>query len=149
MCYNKANGKKGLVMEKIKKFIPIILGLILIGVGVFFYFRSGDLAKKCTEKATATVVDMREDFDTTGQEVRYMYYPIVEYEVNGQKITKELSSGENTPAYRINEKIDILYNPNNTEEFIVAGENQNITWIILGGIGVLFLVIGVFLAIKK
>ncbi|MBR0059938.1 MAG: DUF3592 domain-containing protein [Selenomonadaceae bacterium] len=136
-------------MEKIKKFVPAILGVVLIGVGVFSYFRAGELVKVCTEKAVATVVDMREDIDTSSDEMRYMYYPIVSYEADGRTIEKELGSGSNTPTYRINDKIDILYNPAKVEEFIVAGENQNITWIIFGGVGILLLGAGIYTIVKK
>ena len=136
-------------MEKFKKFIPAILGVVLMGVGVYSYFRAGELTKVCTEKAVATVVDMREDIDTSSEGMRYMYYPIISYEADGRTIEKELGSGSNTPAYRINDKIDILYNPAKVEEFIVAGENQNITWIILGGLGLVFLGVGVYVIAKK
>ncbi len=136
-------------MEKFKKFIPAILGVVLIGVGIFSYFRAGELVKVCTEKAVATVVDMREDIDTSSDEMRYVYYPIVNYEADGRTVEKELGSGSNTPAYRINDKIDILYNPAKVEEFIVAGENQNITWIIFGGVGILLLGAGIYTIVKK
>ena len=136
-------------MEKFKKFIPAILGVVLMGVGVYSYFRAGELVKVCTEKAVATVVDMREDIDTSSEGMRYMYYPIVSYEADGRTIEKELGGGSNTPAYRINDKIDILYNPAKVEEFIVAGENQNITWIILGGLGLVLLGVGVYVIAKK
>jgi len=137
-------------METFKKFIPAIIGVILLGAGVFFYFRSGELVKNCTERATATVVDMREDIDTSSSsEMRYLYFPIIEYETTERTVTKEIDSGYNTPVYRINEKIEILYNPNNVEEFIVAGENQNIVWMILGGLGIVFLGVGIFVIFKK
>ena len=136
-------------MEKFKKFIPAILGVVLIGVVIFSYFRAGELVKVCTEKAVATVVDMREDIDTSSDEMRYVYYPIVNYEADGRTVEKELGSWSNTPAYRINDKIDILYNPAKVEEFIVAGENQNITWIIFGGVGILLLGAGIYTIVKK
>lgn len=136
-------------MEALKKFIPTIIGVVLIGVGVYSYFRAGELTRACTEKAVATVVDMREDIDTSSEGMRYMYYPIVNYEANGQTVEKELGSGSNTPAYHINDKIDILYNPSKVDEFIVAGENQNVTWIIFGGLGIVFLGVGIYMIVKK
>ena len=138
-------------MEKFKKFLPAIIGIILIGIGVFLYFKSNELAKNCTAEATATVVDMREDFETSADtgDFRYIYYPVVSYEVNGRVIEKELGSGSNTPDYRINDKIAILYNPNNVEEFIVANENHNLAWIITSAIGGVFLIIGIVMMFKK
>ena len=136
-------------MEKLKKFIPFLIGLILLGGSVFFYFRAGELAKVCTEKTTATVVNMREDFAYEEGGMRYIYYPIIEYTVNNEQITGELGSGSNPPLYSVNETLEILYNPSNAEEFIVAGENQNLTWIILGGLGVIFLAVGIYTLVKK
>lgn len=138
-------------MEKFKKIIPIILGVVLIGAGVFMYFRANELARVCTEKATATVVNMREDFtsDADTDDIRYIYYPVIEYQANGTTIRSELSSGSNPPAYSVNDTLQILYNPNKTSEFIVAGENQSIVWIVLGGLGIIFLGAGIFVAVKK
>ena len=137
-------------MEKFKKFIPLLIGLILLGGSVFFYFRAGELVKVCTEKTTATVVNMREDFsvdaDTDG--TRYIYYPVIEYEAAGQTVKGELDAS-NPPAYSVNDKVDILYNPNKTSEFIVVGENQNFSWILLGGLGVIFLAVGIYTLVKK
>ena len=135
-------------MEKIKKFIPLIIGIILIGTGIFTYFRTGELVKKCTEKATAMVVNIREEIDPSADTdgVRYLYYPIIEYQAGDKTINKELGSSSTTPEYSINSKVEILYNPNNAEEFIVSGENQDIVWMILGGVGVVFLVVGVVVA---
>lgn len=137
-------------MEKFKKFIPLILGVILIGAGVFFYFKNADLTKKCTEKTIATVVDMDEEIDTSSAntEMRYMYYPIVQYKVSERVIENRLDTGANVPEYRINDKVEIMYNPNNVEEFIVAGANLNIVWIILVGLGVTFVLAGIVVVVK-
>lgn len=137
-------------MEKFKKFIPAIIGVILIGVGVFMYFRAGQLTKVCTEGTTATVVSMREDMTSDADSgMRYLYYPIIEYVVGDRTMTKELGSGSNPPAYSINDKVEILYNPSNVEEFIVKGENQNIAWIIFGAVGILSLGAGIYTIIKQ
>lgn len=137
--------------KKYSKFIAILVGLILIGAGIFTYFRGNGLAQVCTEKATATIVSMREDFETTTETegIRYIYYPVIEYQANGSTVKAEIASGSNPPAYSVNDTVEILYNPNKTSEFIVAGENQNIVWIILCGVGVVFIGAGIFLFFKK
>lgn len=138
-------------MNGFKKFIPLILGIVLVGAGIFTYFRGNELARVCTEKSTATVVNMREEFDTSTntEGMRYLYYPIIEYQASGATVKGELGSGSNPPAYSINDKVEILYNPSKTSEFIVAGENQNIVWIILTGLGAIFTCVGIFLLFKK
>ena len=136
-------------MESIKKFIPAILGLLLIGAGVFFYFRASELAKVCTEKAEAKVVNMREDYEITEDNVtRYIYYPVIEYQANGKTVTGELSSSS-SPSHSVNDTVDILYNPNKVDEFIVVGENQHLAAIAFGLVGVVFLVVGIVTAVKK
>lgn len=139
------------VITKYSKFITLIAGIILVGFGIFSYFRGNELTKVCTEKATATVVSMRESFevDSSNEGMRYIYFPVVEYTANGNTVRGELGSGSNPPAYSVNDTIEILYNPAKTDEFIVAGENQNITWIIFGGLGVAFIVVSILLFLKK
>ena len=78
-----------------------------------------------------------------------MCHPIVQYEASGRTIEKRSDSGSNVPEYRINDKIEIMYNPNNTEEFIISGANLNITWIILVGLGIVFTAVGFFVIIKR
>ena len=138
-------------INKYGKFIALVLGLVLIGAGIFMYFRSNELVRVCTEKATATVVSMREDFEATTdtEGTRYIYYPVIEYKVNENTVKGELGSGSNPPAYSIGDTVEILYNPGKTEEFIVAGENQSITWIIFGGLGIIFIAASIFLFDKK
>ena len=136
-------------MEKLKNFLPLIIGVALIAGGVFMYFRTGELVKNCTEKATATVVDMREEMDTSSETIRYIYRPVISYQAGGQTLEKELSTTSNTPAYRIGETLEILYNPNKVDEFLVSGENQNFTWILLSALGIIFLAGGIYVLVKR
>lgn len=94
---------------------------------------------------------MREEFEpsTDAEGMRYTYYPVIEYQANGSTVKSEIPNGSNPPAYSVNDKIDILFNPNKTSEFIVSGESQSIFWIILCGIGVVFIGASIFLFIKK
>ncbi len=133
------------------KFIALLIGVVLIGVGIFTYFRNNELAKVCTEKTTATVVSMREDYEfaTDSEGARYVYYPVIEYQAGGSTVRGEITNGSNPPIYSVNDTIEIFYNPNKTSEFIVVGENQSIFWIVLCGIGVVFIGVGIFLFIKK
>lgn len=136
---------------KYSKFIALLVGIVLIGVGIFTYFRSNELAKVCTEKTTATVVSMREEFEASSdtEGTRYVYYPVVEYQANGSTVKGEIPNASNPPIYSVNDTIEIFYNPNKTSEFIVSGENQSIFWIILCGAGVVFIAVSIFLFIKK
>lgn len=138
-------------ITKYGKFVALLIGVALIGAGIFTYFRNNELARVCTEKTTATVVGMREEFEASAdtEGTRYVYYPVVEYQANGSTVKGEIPNPSNPPLYSVNDKIDIFYNPNKTSEFMVAGENQSIFWIILTGLGAVFVIAGIFLFFKK
>ena len=108
--------------ESMKKFVGILVGIIFLTVGIFMYFQNARLTKVCTEEATATVVDMKEDIETDEGTVRYIYYPIIEYKVNSKTVKSTMSSGSTTPSYSINDTLTILYNPNKNTEFIIKGD---------------------------
>ena len=132
-----------------KRFIPLLVGVIFLAVGTFLYFRNSYLVKNCTEEAVATVVDMREEYDSDENGMRYVYYPVIEYNVGSNTIKKSLDSGSNPPAYSINEKLTILYNPNKVEEFYIKGNiMSNIFSYVFIGLGVLVTCYGIKVAIK-
>jgi hypothetical protein len=133
-----------------KKFVGILVGIIFLGVGIFMYFQNARLAKVCTEEATATVVDMKEEMETDEDVVRYIYYPIIEYKVNGKIVKSTMSSGSTTPSYSINDTLTILYNPNKNTEFIIKGDKtSNIFSFVMIGLGVCVTCAGVAMILKK
>lgn len=133
-----------------KKFGAIIIGFIFVAVGVFLYFNNQRLSKVCTRETMATVVDMKEDFEIDEGVTRYMYYPVIEYMADNEMIEETMKSGSSTPAYRIGEEINILYNPNKVTEFIVKGDtSSNIMSIIFVALGGVLVVLGIVTLLKK
>ena len=134
-----------------KKFMAVIfVGIIFLGVGGFLLYQGMSLVKKCTEESTATVVDMKQELDTDSNGMNYLYYPIIEYDADGDTIRVTMSSGSSHPAYNINDKITILYNPSKTEQFIVKGDkSSNVMAIVFMTIGALVTGYGVVIAFKK
>ena len=129
-----------------QKFIGVIVGIIFLAAGIFLYYKNDYLVKNCTAKASATVVEMKEDFSDDS----YIYYPIIEYKVNEDNIRVVMDKGSNPPAYSINEKISILYNPNKTDEFIVEGDSSsNIFSVIMMILGVAVTGYGIVMIFKK
>ena len=133
-----------------QRFMVLIVGIIFLGVGGFLYFKNQNLIKNCIVETTATVVDMKQEFSNDSDSINtYMYYPIIEYKAGEDTIRATMDSGSNTPAYEINTKITILYNPNNTKEFIVKGEKtSSIMSIVFMVLGVALTGYGVKVAIK-
>ena len=133
-----------------KRFMVAIVGVIFLGVGIFMYIQNKNLVKNCTEKAEATVVDMKEEFSSDSDIGSYLYYPIIEYNAKGQNVRVTMSSGSNVPAYSINDKIAILYNPNKVEEFIIDGDKMSgIISIVFIALGVIVTGYGVVVAFKN
>ena len=134
-----------------QRYLVIIVGVIMLGAGGFLFYKNANLTKKCTEEAEATVVDMKQDFSTDSDGTSsYMYYPIIEYKVKEDTIRVTMDSGSSTPKYNINQKITVLYNPNNNKEFIVKGDkSSNIMSIVFMALGVFVTGYGIFIAFKK
>lgn len=133
-----------------QKILVLVVGIIFIGVGIFMFIQHKNLVKNCTEEVKAVVVDMKEEFSSDDDEGRYIYYPIIEYKVGENNVRTTMSKGSSNPEYKLNDKVNILYNPNNTKEFIVKGDkSSNIFSIIFIGLGVLVAGYGAFVLIKK
>ena len=142
-----------------KKILVVLIGLAFVGVGIFILVNGNAKIKRCTEKTIGTVVDIKEEWttDSDGDDT-YKYYPVIMYQAGGKTITKQSSTGTSSSSklsigggitfssseskYKINDKITILYNPNNAEEFIIEGE-QNEGFIM----GIIFIVLGAITAI--
>ena len=87
---------------KLKIFAGILAAIVLI-VGVYMtFFQSRGFVK-----TTASITDVRRD--STGESS--VYYPTVEYTVDGKTYTTELDTGSG--SYRIGQTISVLYDPNN------------------------------------
>ena len=87
---------------KLKIFAGILAVIVLI-VGVYMtFFQSRGFVK-----TTASITDVR--MDSTGESA--VYYPTVEYTVDGKTYTTELDIGSG--SYRIGQTISVLYDPNN------------------------------------
>ena len=127
-----------------KKIIVILFGLVSIGIGIFLLINANALSKRCTMKTVGTVVDIKVEENIEDDEgitrTVYTYYPVIEYDAENKTVKKQSSTGSNSPKYKVNDRINILYNPNNIEEFIIEGDkSSNI-------IGIIFIVVGIVVA---
>ena len=88
--------------SKLKIFAGILAAIVLItGVYMTFFQSRGFV------KTTASITDVR--MDSTGESM--IYYPTVEYTVDGKTYTTELDTGSR--SYRIGQTLSVLYNPDN------------------------------------
>lgn len=91
------------VREPKMKILTGILAAIVLIAGVYMtFFQSRGFVK-----TTASITDVR--MDSTGEST--IYYPTVEYTVDGKTYTTELDTGSR--SYRIGQTLSVLYNPDN------------------------------------
>lgn len=122
-----------------------ILGIIAIIVAIILLFVGKGKEKRCTVEIQANIVEVKEkiNFDTEKSTSSYTYYPIIEYKIGDKTIRKDckyLEKEYNT--FKKGEKIDILYNPNNVEEFIIP-KNKSLVYLAyfifaFGGIALIY-----------
>ena len=125
-----------------RKIFVILFGIIFVGVGIFILARGNELAKRCTIEATGTVVEIIEETSTDADEgISYTYYPVIEYKAGDNTISKKSNNGSNPSKYNVSDKVDILYNPENVEEYIIKGDKSSTLF------GIIFIVVGIFIAI--
>lgn len=123
----------------LKRLIFIIIGIVTIGLGIFIMISGNRLAKVCTEETTGTVVGIlrEEETDSEGY-TSITYSPQIEYKVGEQLVTAKGNSSSNASDHTIGEQIQIMYNPNNIEEYMIKGDRSSllggIIWIVLGTI---------------
>ena len=91
------------VREPKMKILTGILATIVLIAGVYMtFFQSRGFVK-----TMASITDIR--LDSTGEST--IYYPTVEYTVDGKTYTTELDTGSR--SYRIGQTLSVLYNPDN------------------------------------
>ena len=125
-----------------KKIFIILFGLIFVGVGAFMLIKGNDLAKRCTASAEGTVIEIiTEDSTDSDGFTTYTYYPVIQYTVDGKTVSKKSSSGSNPSKYNVNDKVDVLYDPNKVEDYIIKGDKTTSFF------GIIFIVAGIAVAI--
>ena len=129
-----------------KRLLFLLVGIIAIGIGIFAISNGNRLAKVCTEKTTGTVVGIlrEEEVDSEGY-TSIVYRPQIEYKAGEQLVSTKGDGSSNASDYNVDDKIDIMYNPNNVEEYMIKGDNSSnvggIMWIVLG---VIIALVGVY-----
>ena len=125
-----------------RKIFVILFGIIFAGIGIFLLINGNELKKRCTAETVGTVVEIvREESTDSDGDMEYTYYPIIEYKAGDSVINRKSSAGSSSSKYNVNDKVDILYNPNKAEEFIIKGDNSS------NILGIIFIVVGIIVAI--
>ena len=97
-----------------ESFLLIVASLLFIAVGTFILLNN---IKKLKEwrRTKATVVD----YVKSRSEGQIMYSEVVSFIANGKKIEAVNRSDQVSSPFKINEKIDIVYNPLNNNKIMI------------------------------
>ena len=140
-----------------KRVLIVLIGLLFIGTGIFTLVSGNAKAKRCSVAAVGTVIEIQKErtTDSDGNH-KYTYFPVIEYQAGDRTITKRSNSDSSSKfsfsiggasvsssksKYNINDSIDIMYNPDNVEEFIIKGDKGP------NFIGIFFIFLGALAAI--
>lgn len=122
-----------------------VIGVVFIVLGIVAINLGNGLKKRCTEKTIGTVVEIisREQIDDTNP----TYFPVIEYQVGDRTISQMSNSGDYPPKYEVGDQVEIYYNPNNVQEFIIKGDSTHnfvgIIAIVLGSIATVVGIVGI------
>lgn len=122
--------------------IAIIVGAFFLVLAVVHYFR----LRKLSEVGNKTYAVIKDLIRSPQADGIVNYIPVFEYKtMSGEIITRRSYIGNNKDKYKIGDKVAIVYNPENPEEFLLD-TGMDKYWKILGSViaGVVFIIAGVF-----
>ncbi len=122
------------------KNIIIIISICSIVVGIYLIYNRVSIMKKCSVETIGEVVDITNKlFNTSKRRHYYKLYPVISYQAGDRTIIKE--NRDSSSKYERKDKVYVLYNPNNVEEYIIKGDNRKII------IGIFYITAGVIVCI--
>lgn len=100
-----------------------LLGIIFLLVGFFVNKSRKKKEQNCTSSTYGKVVDLvrRHNYDKDGVDSS-TWHPVFEYKIGEQTYRKEYTYGTGQPKYAIGEDVEICFNPENYNEYCVAGD---------------------------
>lgn len=98
--------------------------------------------EKCVSETTATVIDIKKERMGTTDDYSYTWYPVYEYTVDGQQITKKSNIGNGETRFEKGQQVTLYYNPDNLEEIYVPEENAESLAALFKVMGTVFLIVG-------
>lgn len=115
-----------------------LVGIIFFIIGIFLIINRKKKEKNCTSKTYGKVIDIvKVRYNDVGKGYSYMWHPVFEYNIGNQKLIKQSAYGKVKCNYAIGQNVEIYFNPENYNEYYVAGENIPIT------LGIIFTCVGI------
>ena len=109
-----------------------LVGVVFLAVGLAFRAAFRRREERMRARAAGTVVEVvrRMSSDSAA------FYPIVEFEADGRKISLESSDGGGRKRFYEGQSVEVLYDPDDPSQFMLEGFNA------LAIVGKVFLIIG-------
>ena len=121
------------------------VGVIMLALGVFFFLRTRAFLRTAVD-TTGTIVNLIESHDSDGGTA---YSAVVQFQTSDSKqVTWTESMASNPPAGQPGDEVPMKYDPTDPDDARIAKPFR--LWflpVLLGGLGVVFLGVGVPLGI--
>lgn len=156
LCQNSMPSVKSMPAAKksasaVPGLVFLVIGAILVAIGLLMGSSSIDLySSGIKTEGTVTNMVARRDSPTDMTDMSVSYYPVILFTTEGgTAIQYQSNVGSSPPAYQVGEIVEVLYKPGNPQNASINSFFQ--LWgatAILGGIGLLFAIIGFILTIS-
>ncbi|MBR1454362.1 MAG: DUF3592 domain-containing protein [Lachnospiraceae bacterium] len=127
--------------------IFIIVGIILVIVTIIINRIADKKIARCTSKLNGEVVGNSVAHYGGGETL--IYYPVIKVYMNGAYEERTPGYGQSPPKYKVGDKVVILYNPDNTDEWLIENDNGiiKLITIVMLLISILITIVGILLMI--
>lgn len=132
--------------------VPLLLGVLFLGVALFAHFSERARRLRCTKTALATVIDF--DIRETSDRHDYIggnisYFPILRFYIDTYEYIVTSNSGSRPPAYNVGEQLYIHYNNEDPYDFYIDNNTAPVfLCVVFEAVGVLLLGIAVCAALN-
>ena len=115
-----------------------IVGSIFFIIGIVMLKNRRKKQINCTSKTYGKVKDIvRHENYNSNDGYTSSWHPIFEYNIGELKFIKESSYGSSKSKYAIGQEIEVYYNPEDYNDYYIAGENTSKI------LGTIFFIVGV------
>jgi hypothetical protein len=129
----------------IELLIPIFIGVVLIWLSIKIQAKYKQLLNS-GERSEGIVFDLErsKNSDSIAQ------YPIIRFLTKKEVwITKRVDLGISFSTYKQGDKVNVIYNPEKPEEFMVESKWQMIASQVLLAFGIISLIVGIILFVRE
>ena len=101
-----------------------LLGVIFLIIGLVMLNNRKRKKSNCTSVTYGKVIDIVKNRRYNGHGVYYTSWnPVFEYNIGELKFIKESYYGNSQSKYAIGQKVEVYYNPEDYNEYYIAGDN--------------------------